>query len=185
MRTPAFRLVRRVIAYLLGAFLIGWGLCCFGYELLYPAETVRQAEEANKALFIYAPNMFCGVIICWGVILVSATYRHYRGGIWTFLGAVFIGLSMILAALAVDGHLTSGAPFMAFVINLAAVAFMFFLGCCGLVVGQMRHQRKRGESPPNIGSPGRSPSRLSPHLTRGSASGTPRYCGFCRVDERR
>ena len=149
MRTPSFRLVRRVIAYLVGAFLVGWGLWCFGYELLYPAQTMREAEEANKALFIFAPNMFCAVIICWGVVLVSTIYRHYRGGIWTFWGAVFIGLSMILAALTVDGHLTSGAPFVVFVITLAAVAFMFLLGCYGLVAGQIRHRRKRGESPPN------------------------------------
>ncbi len=37
MQTPSFRLLRRVIAYLIGAFLIGWGLCCLGYEGLFPA----------------------------------------------------------------------------------------------------------------------------------------------------
>jgi hypothetical protein len=141
-------LVSHVITYLLGAFLVGWGLWCFGYELLYPAQTVREAVAANKTLFIYAPNMFCGVIVCWGVILILTTYCHYRGGIWTYLGAVLIGFSMILAALTVDGHLTSCAPFIVFVITLATVAFLFILGCCGLVAGQIQHRRKCGESPP-------------------------------------
>jgi 4-hydroxybenzoate polyprenyltransferase len=138
-----------VIAYLLGAFLVGWGLWCFGYELLYPAQTVRESVEANKALFIYTPNMFCGVIVCWGVILILTTYRHYRGGIWTYLGAVLIGLSMIFAALAVDGHFTGGAPVMVYVLILMAVAFVFLLGCGSLFAGQIRHRRKCGESPPN------------------------------------
>ena len=128
---------------------MGWGLWCFGYELLYPTQTVRQAVEANKALYIYAPNMFCGVIICWGVILISVTHGHYRGGIWTFLGAVFIGISAILAALVFDEHLTSGAPFVVCVIALAFAGSVFLLGCCGLAAGQMRHRRKCGELPPD------------------------------------
>jgi len=149
MQIPVFRLLRYVIAYLLGAFLIGWGLCCFGYEILYPAETVRGAVEANKALVIYAPNMFCGVIICWGAILVLVTHRHYRGGIWTLLGAVLVGVSMIFAALAVDVHLTGGAPFKVYFIILMTVGFSFLLGGGSLVAGQVRHRRKREEQPPN------------------------------------
>ena len=141
--------MRRVAAYLLGAFLIGWGLWCFGYELLYPTQVVRGAVEANEALYIYAPNMFCGVIICWGVILVSATYSHYRGGIWAFLGAVLVGFSMIFAAFMVDVHFTGGTTVMAYVIALSADAFVFLLACGSLVAGHMRHRRKRGGSPPN------------------------------------
>src|SRR5258708_6469084 len=97
MRIPTLKLVRHLVAYLLGAFLIGWGLWCFGYELLFPADVAREA--ANRALFLYAPNMFCGVIICWGAILVLTSYYHYAGGIWTYLGAILIGLSMMFAAL--------------------------------------------------------------------------------------
>ena len=153
MQTPWFKFVRRAIAYLLGAFLVGWGLWCFGYELLYPTQTVRDTVEANKALYIYAPNMFCGVIICWGAVLIAATYGHYRGGIWTFLGAIFIGLSMISAALTFDEHLIGDAPFVVLVIALAFVGFVFLLGCCGLAAGQMRHWRKCGElSPDSVGN---------------------------------
>jgi len=149
MRIPAFRLVRYVVAYLLGAFLIGWGLWCFGYELLYPEQTVKDAEAANKALYIYAPNMFCGVIIFWGVILVLTTYRHYRGGIWTYLGAVLIGLSMIFAALTVDGYLIGGTRFEVLFTSLAIALFVLLLGCYSLVAGQIRHRRKQRESQPN------------------------------------
>ena len=153
MRIPSFRLVRPVVAYLLGAFLVGWGLWCFGYELLYPAQTVSEAEKANKALFIYAPNMICGVIVCWGVILILTNYRHYRGGIWTYLGAVLIGLSMIFGALAVDGYLTGMAHSRenirveVLIIWLAVVAFVLLLGCYSLVGGHIRHRRIQRESP--------------------------------------
>jgi hypothetical protein len=54
------------------------------------------------------------VIICWGAILVLTSYYHYAGGIWTYLGAVLIGLSMMFAASAVDVHLAGGAPFMVY-----------------------------------------------------------------------
>jgi hypothetical protein len=78
MRIPTLKLVRYLVAYLLGAFLIGWGLWCFGYELLYPEETAREAVS------LYFGNIFCGVIICWGTILVLTSYYHYAGGIWTY-----------------------------------------------------------------------------------------------------
>jgi hypothetical protein len=144
-----------VITYLLGAFLIGWGLCVFGYELLYPASVVRDAEAANNALIVYAPNMFCAVIICWGAILISAASHRYRGGIWTYLGAVLIGLSMILIALSADFYLTGivhsrrngGAEIL--IICLAVAIFIFLLGCYSLVAGHIRHSRIQRESPPN------------------------------------
>jgi hypothetical protein len=143
------KFARRLVAYLLGAFLIGWGFCCFVYELLYPAEVVKEAVAANKALFLYAPNMFCGVIICWGLILVLITYYNYAGGIWTYLGAILIGFSMMFAALTVDGYLTTGAPFKVLFICLAMVMFVLLLGCSSLVAGQIRHRRKQKQSPAN------------------------------------
>ncbi|MGA2028854.1 MAG: hypothetical protein ABSG87_02120 [Verrucomicrobiota bacterium] len=149
MRIPTFKLVQQLVAYLLGIFLIGWGLWCFGYELLYPTETAKEAVAANKALFIYAPNMFCGVIICWGVILILTTYYHYAGGIWTYLGAILVGLSMMFAALTLDGHLTSNTPFKVLFICLAMALFVFILGCCSLVAGQIRHRSKQRELLPN------------------------------------
>jgi len=155
MRTPSFRLLRRVIAYLIGAFLIGWGLCCLGYEGLFPAQMMRDAMEANKALFVYAPSMFSGVIVCWGVLLVVATYRYYRGGFWTYLGAALMGLSMIFGALGVDcyftgvGHSTGSSRVVILTIWLAVATFVFLLGCYSLVGGHVRHRRIQRESPPN------------------------------------
>jgi hypothetical protein len=150
---PALRLVRCLVAYLVGAFLIGWGYWVFGYQLLYPATAVRESEIANRALFIYAPNMFCGVIICWGVILVLTTYRRYAGGLWTYLGALVIGVSMILAALSVDSYLEKNlrgnAPFKVLITSLVACAFLFQLGCYSLVGGRIRNRRIRGQSPLN------------------------------------
>jgi len=143
MRIPAFRLVRYCVAYLLGAFLIGWGLWCFGYEITYPAEVAREAVA------LFAPNMFCGVIICWGVILVLTTYHHYGGGIWTYLGAALIGLSMIFAAMTIESYLTRDASLEALFICLAIAAFVLLLGCYSLVAGQIRHRREQRESPPN------------------------------------
>jgi hypothetical protein len=154
MRTPSFRLLRRVIVYLIGAFLIGWGLCCLGYEGLFPTQMMRDAMEANKALFIYAPSMFSGVIVCWGVLLVVATYSHYRGGVWTPLGAALMGLSMIFGALGVDtysteiGHSPRSTSVMILVTWLAAAAFVFLLGFYSLAAGHIRHRRMQRESPP-------------------------------------
>jgi membrane-bound ClpP family serine protease len=147
VKSNSRKFLQRLVAYLLGAFLIGWGFWCFGYELLYPAEVVKEAVAANKVLFLFAPNMFCGVIICWGVILVLTAYYHYAGGIWTYLGAVLIGLSMMFAALTVDDYLTSGSSLQVLFICLAVVVFIFLLGCSGLVAGQIRHRHKQKKLP--------------------------------------
>lgn len=147
MRLPAFRLVRHLASYLLGSFLIGWGLCVFGYELGHP-EFVK-----GQSYFLYAPNMFCGVIVYWGASLVLITYRHYAGGVWTYLGAVLTGLSMILAAFAVDGYLMGRAhsrgnvEVAVSVMCLAAATFI--VGCYSLVAGHVRHKRKHKDSPPS------------------------------------
>src|ERR1035438_3454981 len=37
--------------------------------------------------------------------IVLTTYRRYAAGFWTYLGALVIGVSMILAALSVDSYL--------------------------------------------------------------------------------
>ena len=148
MQTPTLRLVRCLVAYLVGAFLIGWGCWVFGYELLYPATVLKEMEHEGT-LFIYAPNMFCGVIICWGVILVLTTYRRYAGGIWTYLGALAIGVSMILAASSVDNYLENPARIRAVGIVLAVCALIFQFGCYSLVGGRIRNRRIKDRSPLN------------------------------------
>jgi hypothetical protein len=140
MRVPTFTSVKRLIVYLLGAFLTGWGVWCFAYELLFPGE----ARAASP--FVYATNMFCGVIVCWGVVSVLTTDRHCAGGLWTYLGAVVLGLSMILSALLVDVISTRRAQPNRLLIAFAAVAIVFQVGCFCVAAGHIRHRRKRRKS---------------------------------------
>jgi hypothetical protein len=136
---------RKVVAYLLGAFLIGWGVWCFGYELLYPAKAWAESEASGNKGIIFAPNTFCGVIILWGVILVLITNRHYAGGIWTYLGVLLIGLALILFALAVDFYLTKPHG-QIFIGPLVISAVVFQLGCYSVMGGRIRNERMRNEA---------------------------------------
>jgi hypothetical protein len=63
--------------------------------LLYPAQVARESVAANQALVIYAPSMFAGVIICWGVILFLTPRFDYVSGTFIFLGSIVAGFALI------------------------------------------------------------------------------------------
>jgi len=147
MQTSSFRLVRCAVAYLLGAFLIGWGLWCFGYELLYPAQVARESEAANGTLVVYAPSMFAGVIIYLGIVLFLMPRFDFVSGILILLGSILAGFAMIFLAYSL-GDSWGRVPLARYLPVIAILGFLFLLGCSGVVAGVIWYRRKR-KSPPN------------------------------------
>jgi hypothetical protein len=98
MQSSTFRLARRITGYVVGSILIVWGLIGFLCEFEFPAQWDTK--------FVYSGNSCCGVMILYGAILILATYHHYAGGIWTFLGTAFVGISMMFVAMPIDAYLT-------------------------------------------------------------------------------
>jgi peptidoglycan/LPS O-acetylase OafA/YrhL len=141
MQSSRFRLARQIAAYVVGGILIVWGLIGFVCEFAFP--------EQWGTKFVYSGNLCCGVMILYGFILILATYYNYAGGIWTFLGTAFVGISMIFAAMPVDAYLTGDAHGPVMLTCLAIAVLSFLLGCYSLVAGHIRHQRKKRESPSN------------------------------------
>jgi hypothetical protein len=147
MRIPIFRLVRHAVAYLLGAFLVGWGLWCFGYELLYPAQVARESAAANCSLVLYAPSMFAGVIIYLGIVLFLMSRLDLVSGALILFGSIVAGFAMVFLAYWVgDGW--GRVPLSRYLPVIAFLGFLFLLGCGSVVAGVIwyRHRRK---SPPN------------------------------------
>ena len=142
MRIPTFRLLRYTFAYLLGAFLIGWGLWCFGYELLYPAQVARESEAANGALVVYAPNMFSGVIICWGVILFLTPRFGYLSGTLILFGSMMAGFAMIFLAYQLGDGWIGVDTFRRYFLSTVMLSLLFLLGSCSIVVGLILCRRK-------------------------------------------
>jgi len=147
MRTPIFRLVRHAIAYLLGAFLVGWGLWCFGYELLYPAQVARESEAANGTLVLYAPSMFSGVIICLGIVLFLMPRFDLVSGVLILFGSILAGFALIFLAYWLgDGW--GRVPLARYLPVIAVLGFLFLVGCSSVTVGIIWYRRKR-KTPPN------------------------------------
>jgi len=149
MRIPTFRLLRHTVAYLLGAFLIGWGLWCFGYELLYPTQTARESEAANSTLVLYAPNMFCGVIICWGVILFLTPRFDYVSGALILFGSMMAGFAMIFLAYLLGDGWNGAATFRRDFPAIAMLGLLFLFGFFAVLAGLLWHRHKRKGMPPN------------------------------------
>jgi len=147
MRLPIFKLVRHVIAYLLGAFLCGWGVLCLGFMLLYPAQVARASVEANGSLVLYAPSMFAGVVICLGLVLFLTPRFDFVSGALILFGSIAAGFAMVFLAYWIgDGWgrvtLSRYLPVIAF------LGFLFLIGCGSIVAGVILH-RHRKKSPPN------------------------------------
>jgi len=147
MQIPPFRLVRHSVAYLLGAFLIGWGLWCFGYMLLYPAQAAKESVAANQAFVLYAPNMFAGVIICWGVILFLTPRFDYVSGTLIIFGSIMSGFALIFLAYWL-GDLWGQVPIRGVFQVTVILTFIFLLGTGSSVAGFIWFRRKRRGPPP-------------------------------------
>lgn len=146
MPISKFRLVRHSVAYLLGAFLIAWGLWCFGYELLYPAQVAKESEAANNAPVFYAPNMFAGVIICWGAVLFLTPRFDYLSGILILFGSMIAGIALIFLAYWL-GDLWTQIQFSRDFPVIVFSIFFFLLGC-GIVVAGFIWFRRKKKMPP-------------------------------------
>jgi hypothetical protein len=141
MRIQVLKFLRHGLAYLLGAFLIGWGLWCFGVELLYPAETARESVAANNALVLYAPTMFAAVIICWGTILALTPRFDVVSGALIFLGSFVAGCAMIGLAYHL-GDVAGQIPLSSVLPAIATLTFILALGICSLTAGFILFRRK-------------------------------------------
>jgi hypothetical protein len=146
MRLPTFKLVRYAVAYLLGAFLVGWGLWCLGYELLYPAQVARESEAANGSVVLYAPSIFSGVIIYLGIVLFLMPRFDFVSGALVLFGSIVAGFAMVFLGYWVgDGW--GRVPASRYLPVIAFLGFLFLLGCGSMVTGVIwyRH-RKKSES---------------------------------------
>jgi len=157
MKTPIFRLARHSVAYLLGTFLIGWGLWCFGYELLYPAQVAAESQAANKELVLFAPNMFSGVIICWGIVLFLTPRFDYRSGILILFGSIIAGCALIGFAYWLGDVWIGWVKAENFASTIMMLALFFFLGSGCAVAGVMRLRHKRNGTPSDKSLPETTP----------------------------
>lgn len=142
MRLPTSKLIRFTIAYPLGTFLIGWGFWCFGYQLLYPTQAVRESVAANNAVVVYAPSMFAAAVVCWGSILFLTSRFDIVGGTLILLGSFMAGFAMIFLAYHV-GDLGGRIPLRRHLPAMAALIFILALGICSSIAGFVWLRRKR------------------------------------------
>jgi peptidoglycan/LPS O-acetylase OafA/YrhL len=124
--------VRRVTAYVAGGLFIVLGLIGFLGQF-------NDGAASSSVIFGY---VLATVFVIWGTLLCLAVRFHYCGGIWSLVGITLVALATIHAAFMYDVDLPR-RPFISPIRGLLFIITCALMGCCCLVVGHMRHQKRR------------------------------------------
>ena len=126
----------------LTAYTIGIILIICGDIFLYRDMTLLAAGS-NVRL---AQCMIESICVIWGGLLCLATRFRYRGGLWSIAGAFLVGSGLIRTVSIVETHALA-RQFSSPDTFYAGTSACWLIGATLLVVGHLRHRRKKEVQP--------------------------------------
>jgi hypothetical protein len=136
MQDSTRKKIGRVAAYVAGGLLNFFGIMGLAVE-----SSKAKPSFTNFYGYVLAVTLFT----C-GILTLIAIRSHYGGGLWSFLGLLFVAETI--------GHLTwvsevylRGRHLISPVTFYSETAIFWAAGCYCLVWGHMRHHRKKATQP--------------------------------------